>query len=97
MTRPASALLLAVWLATSALLADSKVEQFFARHCVGCHGAEQQNGNVRLDMPVRNLVGDVELLESVVTVLSAGEMPPKSASGPNARSVGEVVLSLIHI
>ncbi len=91
MTRPASALLLAVWLATSALLADSKVEQFFARHCVGCHGAEQQNGNVRLDMPERNLVGDVELLESVVTVLSAGEMPPKSASAPDARSVGEVV------
>ena len=63
MTRLANALFVATILAAPSLQADSKVEQFFARNCVGCHGSAQQKGGVRLDVPLRILVADFDLLE----------------------------------
>ena len=62
------------------------MEQFFTQHCVKCHGPEEQNGKVRLDRSLDTLFSDAELLETVVAVLEAGEMPPETAPQPQAEA-----------
>ena len=94
MIRWACPLMLVVCICSSTLGVEPKPERFFFRNCVRCHGAEEQNGNVRFDKPIDTLFNDRELLESTVAVLEAGEMPPKEASQPAANEVAEVVQML---
>ena len=49
---------------------------------------------MRLDKPVVALFADEELLETIATVLEAGEMPPEEAPQPKAEAVAEVVQML---
>jgi hypothetical protein len=86
--------LLACFLSPATLRAESRLEQFFAQNCVKCHGPEKQKGEVRLDRPVGTLLADEELLETIATVLEAGEMPPENAPQPEAQTVAEVVRML---
>ena len=57
------------------------------QHCFKCHGAEAQEGGVRLDdLPLE--IGDVQTAErwaKVLAVLNAGEMPPKDETQPAAQ------------
>ena len=76
--------LLAGFLLSGILHAEPKLEKFFARNCVKCHGPDKQKGKVRLDKPVGTLFADEKLLETVATVLDAGEMPPEESSQPTA-------------
>jgi len=86
--------LLVGFLLPGTLCAEPKLEQFFAQNCVKCHGPEKQEGKVRLDRPVGALFADEELLETIATVLEAGEMPPEKAPQPKAEAVAEVVQML---
>lgn len=88
------ATLLLVILLPATLRAEPELQQFFAQNCVKCHGPEKQKGEVRLDKPVSELLADEELLETIATVLEAGEMPPEDAPQPEADSVGQVVQML---
>lgn len=94
MMRLSWAVLLVGFLLPRTLSAEPKLERFFAQNCVKCHGPEKQNGEVRLDMPVGTLFADAELLETIATVLEAGEMPPEDAPQPPAEAVSEVVQML---
>ena len=76
------------------LRAEPKLEQFFAQNCIKCHGPDKQNGEVRLDKPVTALFADEELLETIATLLEAGEMPPEEAPQPEAEAVAHVVQML---
>jgi hypothetical protein len=75
---------LLVFVSYSSLLAQSPLEQFFTQHCVKCHGPKKQMGKVRLDRSLDSLFSDADLLETVVSVLEAGEMPPETAPQPQA-------------
>ena len=86
--------LLVGFLLPGTLPAEPKLEQFFSQNCVKCHGPEKQKGKVRLDKPVGALFADEELLETIATVLEAGEMPPEKAPQPEAEAVAEVVQML---
>ena len=79
--------LLAGFLLSGILHADPKLEQFFAQNCVKCHGPEKQKGKVRLDKPVGALFADEELLETIATVLEAGEMLRRRNRNPLPRLV----------
>ena len=83
--------LFVVFLLPATVRAESKLEQFFAQNCVKCHGSEKQKGEVQLDKPVDALFADEELLETIATVLEAGEMPPEEAPQPEAKAVADVV------
>ncbi|MDV6032367.1 MAG: DUF1592 domain-containing protein [Phycisphaera sp. RhM] len=91
MMRLAWAMLLMSFLWPGTVGAESKLEQFFVQHCIKCHGSEKQNGEVRLDKPVGTLFADQELLETIATVLEAGEMPPEEAPQPNDDAVAEIM------
>ena len=86
--------LLVGFLLPGILYAEPKLEQFFSQNCVECHGPEKQKGKVRLDKPVGALFADEELLETMATVLEAGEMPPEKAPQPKAEAIAEVVQML---
>jgi hypothetical protein len=77
-------LLVFVW--HGSLLAKSPLEQFFTQHCVKCHGPKQQMGKVRLDRSLDAIFSDTDLLETVVSVLEAGAMPPETATQPQSKA-----------
>ncbi len=84
-------MLLICFLLPGTLHADPKLERFFAQNCVTCHGPEKQQGNVRLDNPARDMFADQDFLETITSVLEAGEMPPDEAPQPKVEAVAEVV------
>ena len=94
MSRPIFALLLIGGVLTSPLAADHQLKEFFASHCIRCHGKDEQNGAVRLDKPADALLKDVELLDRVANVLESGEMPPKEEEQPEADLLSGVLETL---
>ena len=54
-------------------------------HCVACHGAETQEGDVRLDTIDGDIVngGSVALWKDVLHRVETGEMPPEDSSQPS--------------
>ena len=93
MRRPWTALLTG-FLLSGILQAEPKLERFFAQNCVKCHGPEKQKGKLRLDKPSGAILGDKELLETIATVLEAGEMPPEDAPQPKGEVVAEILQTL---
>ncbi len=59
---------------------EPKVGSYFQQYCVGCHGADKQKGDFRLDVlsPKVGIENNPQWLE-VMTRISSGEMPPKKA------------------
>ena len=57
---------------------EKTIKPILQRSCVRCHGAETQEGNIRIDTLDPNLLlgKDVEWWLEVLAVLSNGEMPP---------------------
>lgn len=57
---------------------NKQIQPILARACVGCHGEEAQEGNIRIDTLDPNLHegDDVSWWLEVMAVLSNGEMPP---------------------
>ena len=80
-------MLLVFFLLQPSLGAQDKLANFFDQNCVKCHGAERKQGGVRLDKPLGDLFADQELLETIASVLEAGEMPPHDAPQPKAETV----------
>ncbi|MGB8854183.1 MAG: DUF1592 domain-containing protein [Pirellulales bacterium] len=64
---------------------DERHRAFFATHCVRCHGADVQEGSVRLDdLPFA--IADIptaERWQKVLNVLNADEMPPDDEPQPD--------------
>ena len=77
------------------LCAETKLTQFFAQNCVKCHGPDEQQGGVRLDKSVDTLLANVELLETITTLVETGEMPPEEAPQPTSKAVAEIT-QLLH-
>ena len=53
------------------------------KHCFDCHGRQEQEGGVRLDVLSQNMFEDrnaAEVWHEVLNVVSAGKMPPEDAS-----------------
>ncbi|MFM9116535.1 MAG: c-type cytochrome domain-containing protein [Planctomycetota bacterium] len=70
--------------APSALLADDldTVRPLLAKYCQRCHGAEEQQAQVRFDRLAGFDSSTEQLWTSVHEVLIGGEMPPKGETQP---------------
>ena len=57
---------------------------FFQKHCVSCHGAKKQEGDLRLDTLGRELSTSAaaERWQEVLDALNLGEMPPADKPRP---------------
>ncbi|MGB0578764.1 MAG: DUF1592 domain-containing protein, partial [Limisphaerales bacterium] len=61
------------------------------QHCVRCHGMEKAKGRIRLDTIERiKFAESAELWKRVLEQLSAGEMPPRKESRPEAKELAAV-------
>ena len=54
-------------------------EGFFTKHCLSCHGAKKEKGDLRLDQLSRDFKSGVDgqIWAEVVEKINAGEMPPE--------------------
>jgi|694.fasta_scaffold18374_3 cytochrome c553 len=61
------------------------VQPFLQKHCVDCHGPDEQNSNVRVDRFQNGFAVDDSILwTSIYKAIESGRMPPDSASQPAA-------------
>lgn len=79
-------------LLTAPLFADFQrdVQPLLHKHCLDCHGAKKQEGDVRFDRFTGNLTahpGEAELWAKVLEQLEAGTMPPEKRPRPTNAEV----------
>jgi len=63
------------------------------KHCFDCHGQQEQEGGVQLDVLSRNMLEDrnaTEVWHEVLNVVSAGKMPPEDASTMTATETNKL-------
>jgi mono/diheme cytochrome c family protein len=79
--------------AAFAQAAFGQIREFFARHCLACHGAEKPKADLRLDQLSADLSDAAarETWAAVVERLAAGEMPPQERPRPGEREVKAVL------
>ena len=69
---------------------------FFKNHCYDCHGADLQEGKLRLD----TLAGDLQTPKAretwgkILTRLAAGEMPPEDQPRPEAGALHQALAAI---
>jgi mono/diheme cytochrome c family protein len=89
---PSTAPLAAAEPATATDAGHASVRAFFARHCNACHGAELQEGKLRLDQLSADFNADDARGRwlQVYDKLQAGEMPPPEEPRPAKDEVARV-------
>ena len=72
---------------------NSTVRPFLAEHCVSCHGAEKQKGDLNLEESDGNILDLTQagIWHEIVGALNAGEMPPEKKPRPPAEDLIKVV------
>ncbi|MGB1814617.1 MAG: DUF1592 domain-containing protein, partial [Rubripirellula sp.] len=88
-------LCVAMGMAVSASAAES-FEAFLGKHCVRCHGAEKEEGDIRLDRLSRDFKSGVDTHHWAETLdkLNSGEMPPEDEPQPTPDEISEFVSAL---
>lgn len=88
-------LCVAMGMAVSASAAES-FEAFLGKHCVRCHGAEKEEGDIRLDRLSRDFKSGVDTHHWAETLdkLNSGEMPPEDEPQPTPDEISEFVTAL---
>lgn len=71
---------------------------FFSNYCYTCHDADLAKGEIDIASMIEaeGRISDPDLLERIVRVLAAGEMPPKKKKQPEADEVATILASLRH-
>jgi len=75
--------------------ADS-FDAFLAKHCIRCHGAQNVEGDLRLDQLSRDFKSglDTHRWAEALEKVNSGEMPPQSELRPNQQEIAEFVMQL---
>jgi hypothetical protein len=91
----AAVLVLTILIAPSARAAQKSgaegVLAILETHCIDCHGADKQKGDIRFDKLSDNPAADSALWLSVLEQLDAGEMPPEKKPRPPEEEVARVM------
>ncbi|MCA9247098.1 MAG: DUF1592 domain-containing protein [Planctomycetales bacterium] len=72
---------------------DADVGPYFQKHCIACHGPDEQESEFRIDNLSKNVgVEDTALWAEIRERISSGEMPPEDVDAPpTAARSAEVV------
>jgi len=78
------------------LCAAEPFEVFLQKHCLGCHGPEKEESDVRLDQLSRDfkLGGDSHRWGEVLEKINSGEMPPKERPRPTQQELSDFISEL---
>ncbi len=76
--------------------ARAKLEPFFKKHCVGCHGPKRQEGQVRFDNATWEITNNdtAQRWQDVLDQLNGGDMPPRDAKQPSNDELAKALDSL---
>ena len=76
--------------------AKKRLEPFLKKYCVGCHGAETQEGQVRFDQVSWEINNNnvAQRWQDVLDQLNGGDMPPEDADQPTDDELAQALSSL---
>ncbi|MEL6109925.1 MAG: c-type cytochrome domain-containing protein [Planctomycetota bacterium] len=96
MINPTFRVLALVSLIAAAAQADQASSDFLTKHCIRCHGSENQKADRRFDdLPVRlESLDDLERYQEVVDQLNLRSMPPRDQTQPTAKDRATVIAQL---
>ena len=71
-------------------------EAFLTKHCVRCHGAQKEEGDIRFDKLSRDFKAglDTHHWAEALDKINSGAMPPKKEPQPTQREIAEFVAHL---
>ena len=71
-------------------------EAFLDTHCVSCHGAKKEKGDLRIDTLSRDFKNGIDshLWAEVVERINAGEMPPEEEPRPSEKEISTFIAQL---
>jgi Protein of unknown function (DUF1592)/Protein of unknown function (DUF1588)/Protein of unknown function (DUF1585)/Protein of unknown function (DUF1587)/Protein of unknown function (DUF1595)/Planctomycete cytochrome C len=71
-------------------------EAFLEKHCVRCHGAQKEEGDLRIDVLSRDFKSgaDTHHWAEVLDKVNSGEMPPEDEPKPTQAEIASFVMSL---
>jgi hypothetical protein len=72
------------------------LEAFLQQHCIGCHGAEHEEGDIRLDLLSRDFTAGVDSHHwaEALDKVNSGQMPPATEPQPTQDEIAAFVASL---
>ena len=95
------ALGVAVWCLISTIAAHSvsaaePLEVFLKKHCVRCHGPQQEEGDIRIDRLSRDFKAGVDTHHwaEALDKINSGEMPPEDEPQPTQDEIAAFVMNL---
>jgi hypothetical protein len=76
--------------------ADQPLENFLASYCIHCHGPDDQEGELRIDLLSRDfkLGGETHRWAELIERVNAGEMPPDGELQPTQEEIAAFVTQL---
>jgi len=95
LTRP-GLLFFAVAAVASLATAEEPFEAFLTTHCVQCHGPDNEEGELRIDLLSRDfaLGGEAHRWAELIERVNAGEMPPEDMPQPTQDEIAAFVTKL---
>jgi len=85
----------------SAVRGEAALEAFLTKHCISCHGPqeenkEKENGDLRIDQLSRDfkLGADAHRWAEVIERINSGEMPPESEPRPTQDEIATFITKL---
>ena len=87
---------LAVGSVSASVSAAERFERFLENHCVRCHGAQKEEGDIRIDLLSRDFKAGVDSHHwaEALDKLNSGEMPPEDEPQPSQDEIAEFVARL---
>ena len=75
---------------------DRTLTPFLNKHCLRCHGPDEQNGQVRVDQLDRKITNNdtAQRWQDLLDVLNSGEMPPEDEEQPDSDELKTVLRAL---
>lgn len=71
----------------------SQIVPFLKKHCLECHGADAQEGDIRFDQfaDAKAVAGDEKTWQRTIQMLRSGAMPPEDVAQPSEQTRRNVV------
>jgi len=94
--RSVFALLVATHGAIDSTLGADSYAAFVFKYCIACHGPEQRESELRIDLLSRDIAlgGEAHRWGGVVERVNAGDMPPEGEPQPTQDEIGAFVTEL---
>ncbi|QDU93882.1 DUF1592 domain-containing protein [Lignipirellula cremea] len=77
----------------TAIAPQAQLEPFLQKYCIGCHGAETQEAEVRFDQPIWEIRNNdvAQRWQDVLDQLNGGTMPPEEEPQPSSAELAGVL------